>query len=120
MAAKTAQKTELPLPVPGPAPPNSGHKSKPTNRLFLALILCFAVCLGLIYIPLQSPPSLNIPRTGSQLRNPAYLIEAQNGAVASENVRCSEMGVKIMKEGGNAVDAAVTSSLCIGVVNMFS
>ncbi|KAE9411559.1 gamma-glutamyltranspeptidase [Gymnopus androsaceus JB14] len=120
MAAKTAQKTELPLPVPGPAPPNSGHRSKPTNRLFLALILCFAVCLGLIYIPLQSPPSLNIPKPGSQLRNPAYLIEAQNGAVASENVRCSEMGVKIMKEGGNAVDAAVTSSLCIGVVNMFS
>jgi hypothetical protein len=53
-------------------------------------------------------------------RNPAYLIEARHGAVASENERCSIMGVDIMKEGGNAVDAAVAAAFCTGVVNMFS
>ena len=53
-------------------------------------------------------------------RNPAYLIKARNGAVASENKRCSDIGVDVLKEGGNAVDAAVATTFCIGVVNMFS
>ncbi|THV05072.1 gamma-glutamyltranspeptidase [Dendrothele bispora CBS 962.96] len=53
-------------------------------------------------------------------RNPAYLIKAVHGAVATENHRCSDIGVEVMKEGGNAIDAAIASTLCIGVVNMFS
>ncbi|RDB16957.1 Gamma-glutamyltranspeptidase 1 [Hypsizygus marmoreus] len=53
-------------------------------------------------------------------QNPAYLIEAKNGAVAAENKRCSAIGVDILKEGGNAVDAAVGAVFCTGVVNMFS
>ena len=53
-------------------------------------------------------------------RNPAYLIEAEHGAVASENELCSKIGVEILKEGGNAVDSAVGTTFCIGVVNMFS
>lgn len=53
-------------------------------------------------------------------RNPAYLIEAKHGAVASENIRCSNIGVEVMKDGGNAVDAMIASIFCTGVVNMFS
>ncbi|KAF8070173.1 gamma-glutamyltranspeptidase [Lyophyllum atratum] len=53
-------------------------------------------------------------------RNPAYLIEAKHGAVAAENKRCSDIGVQILKEGGNAVDAAIGTTFCTGVVNMFS
>ena len=53
-------------------------------------------------------------------QNPAFLIEAENGAVASENERCSLIGVQALKDGGNAVDAAVAATLCSGVVNMFS
>ncbi|KAJ3879818.1 gamma-glutamyltranspeptidase [Lentinula edodes] len=53
-------------------------------------------------------------------RNPAYLIEAQHGVVATENKRCSEMGVDILRKGGSAVDAAIAATLCIGVVNSFS
>ncbi|KAI0743604.1 gamma-glutamyltranspeptidase [Daedaleopsis nitida] len=52
--------------------------------------------------------------------NPAYLVRATHGAVASENEKCSDIGVNTMKAGGNAVDAAVSTTLCIGVVNMFS
>ena len=55
-----------------------------------------------------------------QSRNPAYLIQAQNGAVATENKRCSDIGVDVLKDGGNAVDAAIAATLCTGVVNMFS
>ncbi|KAJ4473786.1 gamma-glutamyltranspeptidase [Lentinula aciculospora] len=53
-------------------------------------------------------------------RNPAYLVEAKNGVVATENERCSDMGVIALRKGGSAVDAAITATLCIGVVNSFS
>ncbi|THH27848.1 hypothetical protein EUX98_g6344 [Antrodiella citrinella] len=56
----------------------------------------------------------------TNIRNPAYLIRAKNGAVASENKLCSDIGVNTLKAGGNAVDAAVSTTLCIGVANMFS
>ncbi|KAI0630189.1 gamma-glutamyltranspeptidase [Trametes polyzona] len=62
----------------------------------------------------------NRTRVPSATRNPAYLVRATNGAVASENELCSQIGVDILKDGGNAVDAAVGTTLCIGVVNMFS
>ncbi|KAF7793829.1 hypothetical protein EIP86_004950 [Pleurotus ostreatoroseus] len=53
-------------------------------------------------------------------RNPAYLVKAKHGAVASESELCSQVGVRTLKQGGNAVDAAVSTTLCTGVVNSFS
>jgi uncharacterized membrane protein YhaH (DUF805 family) len=56
----------------------------------------------------------------SSLRGPTSPIEAAHGAVASEQVLCSKIGVEVLKDDGNAVDAAVATTFCIGVVNMFS
>ncbi|KAG0367486.1 gamma-glutamyltranspeptidase [Gamsiella multidivaricata] len=53
-------------------------------------------------------------------KNPPVLIKAKYGAVAAEEIHCSEIGVEVLKEGGNAVDAAIASCLCIGTVNSFS
>lgn len=41
-------------------------------------------------------------------------------AVSTEHPKCSEVGVYIGRSGGNAVDAAIASLLCIGVINNFS
>jgi gamma-glutamyltranspeptidase/glutathione hydrolase len=43
-------------------------------------------------------------------------IECKNGAVVSAHTLASEAGVQILKEGGNAVDAAITTQLVLAVV----
>ena len=40
--------------------------------------------------------------------------------MATEHPSCSQIGVDVLKRGGNAVDAAVASGLCIGTLNSFS
>ncbi|KAF7855356.1 hypothetical protein EAF04_010099 [Stromatinia cepivora] len=41
------------------------------------------------------------------------------GAVASESKVCSEIGAQLIKRGGNAADAMVGTSLCVGVIGMY-
>ena len=43
-----------------------------------------------------------------------------NAVVASENTICSDIGLDVIKEGGNAVDAVVATTICIGTVNFQS
>lgn len=40
-----------------------------------------------------------------------------HAAVACDDVRCSEIGLRVLKDGGNAVDATVAASFCLVVVN---
>jgi len=89
------------------------------RRLRYDLLLITTLLLALhVYL---NPGSSRTPSTDSlPQRNPSYLVRARNGAVASENKRCSIIGIDILKDGGNAVDAAIATTFCIGVVNMFS
>ncbi|KAF8625422.1 hypothetical protein AX15_005384 [Amanita polypyramis BW_CC] len=101
---------------------DSSPVKKPTLSLLLAvsiILLCWHHA-GLGGSVPDRPTRAFLRTTSVGSRNAAYLIKAKNGAVASENKQCSEVGVKVLKDGGNAVDAAVSSVLCIGVVNMFS
>eukprot|EP00850_Spirogloea_muscicola_P001468 SM000005S17265 [mRNA] locus=s5:1143129:1146615:+ [translate_table: standard] len=43
-------------------------------------------------------------------------VEADLGAVSADESRCSEIGLDVLKDGGNAVDAAVATAFCQGVV----
>lgn len=40
-----------------------------------------------------------------------------HGSVVTDNYDCSRIGTNILKNGGNAVDAAIASTMCLGVVN---
>lgn len=116
------------------APQKRGHhqlqaRQRISKPVYYALLL--AACTGYLLYGLGSHPHLGSAfhpclsgssrtRVPSAGKNPAYIIRATHGAVASENELCSKIGVNIMKTGGNAVDAAVSTTLCIGVVNMFS
>ncbi|KAJ1818083.1 hypothetical protein LPJ75_001538 [Coemansia sp. RSA 2598] len=48
------------------------------------------------------------------------LIKAKHGAVATDEPHCSTIGVDVLREGGNAVDAAVASTVCIGLLQSHS
>lgn len=44
-------------------------------------------------------------------------LSGRKGMVAADHGRCSDMGLQILRSGGNAVDAAVTTTLCQGIMN---
>lgn len=44
----------------------------------------------------------------------------QNAVVAADAGQCSEIGRDILQRGGSAVDGAVATMFCIGVMNMHS
>lgn len=46
-----------------------------------------------------------------------FEVVGQEGVVATDVEACSEIGIDLMRQGGNAVDAAVGSALCLGVLN---
>ena len=41
------------------------------------------------------------------------------GAVASESSVCSNIGIDVLKSGGNAADSLVATTLCVGVIGMY-
>ncbi|KAJ4959308.1 hypothetical protein NE237_026419 [Protea cynaroides] len=55
-----------------------------------------------------------------QRREANDVAESEHGVVAADDGRCSDIGVSVLRDGGHAVDAAVATALCLGVVNPMS
>lgn len=55
--------------------------------------------------------------TNGHTRNRNEVIIAHHGAVATDDRRCSRIGMDALREGGHAADAAVAAALCLGVVS---
>ena len=109
-------------------PPSSRKTSKPksilNSILVLLAIFTFAITTSIVlknlvgeFDPPDSPPSSTDPRGR---RHPAILATGRKAGVATENQVCSRIGMDVLLEKGTAVDAAVASTLCVGVLNMFS
>ncbi|KAJ4715629.1 Gamma-glutamyltranspeptidase [Melia azedarach] len=70
----------------------------------------------LLFFSLLAPAStLESPDDPSADRR--EVIVAEQGVVATDDGRCSQIGIDVLKDGGNAVDAAVAAALCLGVVS---
>ena len=81
-------------------------------------VVGIALVAGIIVIPTAVVLSQN---ESQAVPDSAFVVaKGSAGAVATDDKRCSEAGLKVLENGGNAVDAAVASLLCLGVVNFQS
>jgi gamma-glutamyltranspeptidase / glutathione hydrolase len=71
---------------------------------------CAATVSSLLILSISTPVLAAFPR-------PAH---SQNGMVASAHPLATQAGVEMLKQGGNAIDAAVATTLAISVVEPFS
>nr|GMC96221.1 gamma-glutamyltranspeptidase 3 [Ipomoea batatas]GME11813.1 gamma-glutamyltranspeptidase 3 [Ipomoea batatas] len=83
------------------------------RALWVLLALIAIACLGVVLCS-----SLSIWTAGDG--NKFSGRQGQKAAVAADDGRCSKVGLSILKTGGHAVDAAVATALCLGVVNPVS
>ena len=83
--------------------------SSRTPKLELALLCVWAL---LAAVTLASQIFLGSP-------TPERTNHDRLGAVASENRICSQIGIDLIKAGGNAADALVGTTLCVGVIGMY-
>eukprot|EP00538_Stauroneis_constricta_P004311 CAMPEP_0119557426 /NCGR_PEP_ID=MMETSP1352-20130426/9095_1 /TAXON_ID=265584 /ORGANISM="Stauroneis constricta, Strain CCMP1120" /LENGTH=788 /DNA_ID=CAMNT_0007604529 /DNA_START=65 /DNA_END=2431 /DNA_ORIENTATION=+ len=77
----------------------------------------------------ETPPCESFVYTGNDegcysseslqlLKQQSSIEKAKNGVVASDQAICSQVGMEVLRDhGGNAVDAAIATTLCLGVVN---
>ncbi|KAG0306851.1 hypothetical protein BGZ98_001590 [Dissophora globulifera] len=84
------------------------------------IIIGLAAISGLLLVILGVALFEKIGVAPTVERNTPNLIRAKHGAVATEEIHCSEIGVQVLKDGGNAIDATVASCICVGTINMFS
>ena len=72
------------------------------RQLSWSLVMSFTVVAGANAAPTQAPPvSYGVD---SDTFHP---VKAQHGMVASVDAMATQVGVEILRQGGNAVDAAV-------------
>ncbi|XP_058096649.1 glutathione hydrolase 1-like isoform X2 [Magnolia sinica] len=68
-------------------------------------------------IVLLSLPNSSLSSLNDLITNRREQIVAKNGAVATDDGRCSRIGRDVLREGGHAVDAAIAATFCLGVVS---
>lgn len=100
----------------------SGNSS--TRRWFRALwFLPALIAITFAGLTLTGYLEFGISKGGGKYRNEGLsfgngeVVESNKAVVAADDARCSKTGVSILGQGGHAVDAAVATALCLGVVN---
>ncbi|KAJ1387872.1 Nucleophile aminohydrolase, N-terminal [Sesbania bispinosa] len=94
--------------------------NKYKHRKFLFLLLTF-VTVTIVGLAVTGNISFGILQ-GAEKYNEGItvhqgdVIESELGVVAADDARCSAVGVSMLRLGGHAVDAAVATALCLGVV----
>jgi gamma-glutamyltranspeptidase / glutathione hydrolase len=85
------------------------------RRVISPLVAAFLGIGTLLPGAITAPP---VAALDSLVKQPVAI--GSGGAVASVNLLATATGIRVLKEGGNAVDAAVAAAAMLGVVEPFS
>ena len=91
----------------------------PMIPIIMAILLLTTRFARVPYYPYASlVPSTNTQKIAKLEKSLGSSLELlENAAVATDHGACSQVGKNILVQGGNAVDAAVASTLCLGVAS---
>ena len=85
-------------------------------RRYLSAWVCIALLWGAAAVPVavsRAPRRMAAPTAQAASRPP---VRGKSGMVASVSEIASQVGVDVLKRGGNAIDAAVAVGLALAVV----
>lgn len=82
-------------------------------RCLFALASAVLLCANSVFAQPASDPTANLIRLAAETK-PVF---AQHGMVTSQDAIATEVGVEILKKGGNAVDAAVAVGFALAVTH---
>lgn len=84
---------------------------------FPLIITVIALATSLASLQQSSASKSTTTVTSSATPFADYEVTTSLGAVATDNPTCSQIGADILNLGGNAVDAAISAALCLGVIS---
>ena len=90
------------------------------GTIVIAVIITLIICIGIggaVFFGLRNENGGNGGSSGGTTP-PTGVYE--HAAVASDATLCSQAGAGILKDGGSAVDSAIATIFCLGVVNCHS
>uniref|UniRef100_A0A803MPR8 Glutathione hydrolase n=1 Tax=Chenopodium quinoa TaxID=63459 RepID=A0A803MPR8_CHEQI len=98
---------------------NNTHKKSHAWGKFVFSVFALLIITGLAFGSTKTSWLVNNEQklNGKPQVDVPEIVESGRGIVAADDRRCSEVGALMLRLGGHAVDAAVATALCVGVVN---
>ena len=96
------------------------YDSRPRLCTFLASGLPFIIVIIVLACrpQMSCPSTLDIQSLEEQQRQIySDVSSAGDGMVVSDNPVCSQVGADVLRDGGLAIDAAIATAFCLGVVS---